>query len=116
MAADGGAAGELLQAKAAWVGMEQHPVIMVNQFVGQVDHQGGMVLTVGQALATPMDPSEAKDKIKKGETLVIVQTLARFALTRRAVEDLRTQLGTLLEIEDRFQRTVPSSTPGATGE
>jgi hypothetical protein len=71
-----------------------------------------MILSLGQAVNTLLDPKEALDRVAEGDFTVTVHSLARIALTRRAVEDLRVQLGRLLEIEAKFQAEYPRNPGG----
>jgi len=79
---------EPLQLPVVWVGVDEAPLLSVNQFIGQIE-PGVAFLTVGQV--TPpvlMGTPEEVDLQVQQLRFVPVRTVARFALTRPRLQEL----------------------------
>lgn len=84
-----------------WLGIDEQPVIMANQFLGQVQ-QDEIILSFGTLVQPPIVGAtleERREQILR-ISYVPVRPLARMTLTRRRVEELQTMLRDTLEIFD----------------
>jgi hypothetical protein len=72
----------------AWVGPDEVPVVLANQFISQFHHDG-FVLTVGQVTPPIILGSDEQQRDQlEALTFVPVRPLARFALTEQRVREL----------------------------
>ena len=97
MAADPGQAPPEVQLPAAWIGVEQQPVLAANQFLSQVVASDEVVITVGHftppvILGTP----EQQAQQMKNVSFVQVRPIGRFGLTPARLRELITVLETTL--------------------
>lgn len=79
---------EVVQVPVSWVGIDEPPILLVNQFLGQF--QGDeFIITLGQ-LAPPILLGTDEEKLEEARRLsfIPVKVLARFGLTRARVEEL----------------------------
>ena len=88
-----------------WEGVEDVPILFVNQVLGQVGQQSEVISTFGQ-LAPPAILGESKEEREKqlgGITRLPIKPVARLALTRAGLEQLVTVLHQTLENHDKAQ-------------
>jgi hypothetical protein len=72
-----------------WVGAEELPILLINQFIGQVGQHNELVITLGQVsmpalLGSPEQQAEQARQIPQAS----VRALGRFALTREGLDEL----------------------------
>ncbi len=78
-----------VELRLQWTGLDDAPLFLTNQFLGQVGQQDEVVLTFGQValpalMGTPEQQAEQAAQIPG----VPIRTLARFALTRGGLDEL----------------------------
>ena len=82
-----------------WVGLDEEPVVMANQFIGQVQ-QDEIIISIG-TLVTPAITATTPDE-RREQALRIshvpVQPIVRLVLTQRRLEELQTMLRDTAEI------------------
>ncbi|MDP9397100.1 MAG: hypothetical protein M3P96_04430 [Actinomycetota bacterium] len=85
-----------------WVGLDEEPVVLVNQFLGQVQ-QDEIVLSFGAMVHPPITGSDLEERREQVMRIshVPVRPVLRFTMTRRRVEELQTMLRDTLEIFDK---------------
>ena len=82
----------------AWIGVEEKPVIAVNQAYSQFDNNGMFVLTLGIANTPPfMRGKRENQKILDAIEVVTVTPVARLAMTEGHAESLIKALQTNLK-------------------
>lgn len=76
----------------AWVGVEETPVLPVNQFIVQMDHDGQGVYLVSGLLTPPPVVGTPEEQVRALRELpfVAVNTQSRVSMTRARFEELRT--------------------------
>jgi hypothetical protein len=81
--------GVALEFHLRWTGAEETPVILANQFIGQVGQQNEVVLTFGQVvLPALLGDAEQQTGQLKDIPEVPIKTLARLGLTRDGLDEL----------------------------
>lgn len=93
-----------LHVPVLWDGVEDVPLVLVNQVLGQVGQQGEVILTFGQLtppllLGTPEQQAEQANEIP----FVSVKSVARLALTKEGLDDLIRVLRITQENYERAQ-------------
>lgn len=79
---------EGVQIPVVWVGGDETPILLVNQFIGQFQNDE-MLLTFGQFAPPALIGTEEERKEQALElSFLPVKVLARFALTRSRLEEL----------------------------
>ncbi|MBA2713885.1 MAG: hypothetical protein H0U55_10095 [Rubrobacteraceae bacterium] len=78
-----------LQIPVLWDGVENVPLVLTNQVLGQVGQQGEVILTFGQVnppllMGTPEQQAQQAGEIP----FVAVKPVARLALTKAGLDDL----------------------------
>ncbi len=89
----------------AWVGVEDVPILFVNQVLGQVGEQSEVVLTFGQ-LAPPAilgQTQEERERQLKGLARIPIKPIARLGMTRAGLEQLITVLQQTLANHNKAQ-------------
>ena len=103
-----------------WVGVEDVPILFVNQVLGQVGEQSEIVLTFGQ-LAPPAilgQTQEEREKQLKGLERIPIKPIARLAMTRAGLEQFIVVLHQTLANHDKAQefmaqqRRIPNEGEG----
>jgi hypothetical protein len=91
----------------AWEGVDDLPVLFVNQVLGQIGHQSEVVLTFGQVTPPAIvgDTQAEREQQIKEVTRIPIKPVARFALTREGLEQLVTVLHETLANHDKVQET-----------
>ncbi|CAN5780303.1 hypothetical protein BH18ACT11_BH18ACT11_15270 [soil metagenome] len=92
----------------AWQGVDDLPILFVNQVLGQVGQGAEVILTFGQ-LAPPAvsgDTQAEREAQLRGVTQIPIKPVARFALTREGLEQLVTVLHQTLDNHDRVQEIM----------
>jgi hypothetical protein len=90
----------------AWEGIEDVPILFVNQVLGQVGQQAEVILAFGQ-VAPPAILGETqaeREKQLRAITRISVKPVARLALTRAGLEQLVGVLHQTLENHDKAQK------------
>lgn len=92
---------ENLSVPIVWVGLDDEPVVMANQFLGQV-LQDEIILSFGSMVQPPILPGTEEQRREQFMqiTHVPVGTVVRMTMTRRRVEELMTMLRDTLAIYD----------------
>jgi hypothetical protein len=88
-----------------WEGIDDMPILFVNQFLGQVGQQSEVILSFGQ-LAPPAivgETQKEREKQARSLTHLPVKPIARLALTRAGLEQLVDVLHKTLENYDKAQ-------------
>ena len=96
---------EGLHLSVVWEGVDDVPILFVNQVLGQVGQQSEVILTFGQ-LAPPAilgETQEEREKQLRDVTRLRIKPVARLALTRAGLEQLVTVLHQTLENHDKAQ-------------
>ncbi len=87
-----------------WIGLDDLPVLMANQFVGQV-LQDEIILSFGSMVPPPVigaTVEERRDQIER-LTHVQVRPMIRISVTRRRLEELQALLrDTLTNYDNRY--------------
>lgn len=94
---------EAISIPVVWVGGDETPILLVNQFLGQF--QGNeMIITFGQ-FAPPalIGTEEERREQVRDISFIPVKVLARFALTRSRLEELIQVLQETLANHDKHQ-------------
>ncbi len=91
-----------------WEGVDDVPMVFVNQTLGQVGQQSEVILTFGQ-LAPPAilaDTQEEREKQARALTHLPIKPVARLALTRTGLEQLVDVLHQTLTNHDMAQELM----------
>lgn len=88
---------ENVQIPLVWIGIEEVPILLVNQFMGQVGLSGEVLLSFGQAAPPPVlgTPEQQAEQVAQ-TAYVPVRSVARLGLTRDH----------LVQIIDALQQTL----------
>lgn len=94
---------QIVQVPVAWVGVDEAPITLVNQFLGQFQ-QDEFILTFGQ-FAPPALLGTPEERLEEARSIsfVSIKVLARFGLTRARVEELIGVLEQTLKNYDETQ-------------
>jgi hypothetical protein len=97
-----------IQLPLAWIGVDELPIILVNQFLGQF-LEDEFILTFGTVAPPPLlgDPEQRLEQAKQIEFLP-VQAVTRFGLTRTRLEELVRVLKETLDNYDEHQESEKS--------
>lgn len=89
----------------AWIGAEELPVHLVNQFVCQFN-QDEFILTIGQLVPPALIASSPEERLEQAEQIayVPIKPLARLAFTRQRLVELVATLQANIAQYDEFQR------------
>lgn len=90
----------------AWVGVEELPILQVNQFLGQSDPQGEFFVTLGQMTMPPLlgTPEQQATQIQQ-IAYVPIKPIARLGFTRQRLEEFIGILQQTLVNYDQAQET-----------
>jgi hypothetical protein len=79
---------ERIELPLVWVGIEDVPILLANQYLGQVQQQE-IILTLGQVTPPVLlgSPEQLAQQVER-LSFVPVKTVARFGLTRTRLEEL----------------------------
>jgi hypothetical protein len=104
-----------IQIGLSWEGVEDLPMLLVNQVLGQVGQQGEVILTFGQ-VAPPilMGDLDQQRERAQGIPFVPIKPVARLALTRAGLDDMIHILNQTRDNYDRALEMPPS--PGEEGD
>lgn len=89
-----------------WIGLDDLPVLMANQFIGQV-LQDEIVLSFGSMVPPPVVGATVKERREQIDRLTYVQIrpVVRISVTRRRLEELQTMIrDTLNNYDNRYGR------------
>lgn len=91
-----------------WIGLDEEPVVMVNQFIGQVQ-QDEIVLSFGAMVQPPLIGLTPEDRRQQALSIthIPIRPVLRFTMTRRRVEELQTMLRDTLDIYDKRYGGAP---------
>lgn len=92
---------------ATWDRVEEIPILLVNQVLGQIGQQGEVILTFGQ-VTLPILTGEPDQQLQQARETpsVPIKPVARLALTRAGLEDLIRILHLTRENYDNMQQTI----------
>jgi hypothetical protein len=93
---------ESVQVPVVWVGLDDQPVLMANQFIGQVE-QDEIVISIGSQVPPPIVGPTAEERREQllRIAFVPVRPIVRFSMTPRRVEELAHILRDTLENYER---------------
>lgn len=93
---------DIVQVPIAWVGLDDQPVLMANQFIGQVE-QDEIVVSIGAHVSPPILGNTVEDRLEQLQRVAFipVRPIVRVSMTRRKVEELAHVLRDTLENYDR---------------
>ncbi len=96
-----------LQIPVLWDGVENVPLVLTNQVLGQVGQQGEVILTFGQVnppllMGTPEQQAQQASDIP----FVAVKPVARLALTKAGLDDLVRVLQETQKNYEQAQRQI----------
>ena len=100
-----------------WTGVDDMPIVFVNQTIGQVGQQSEVILTFGQ-LAPPAilgETQEERDRQIRDLTHIPIKPVARLALTRAGLEQLVDVLHQTLANHDKAQEFMTQAQKMAEG-
>ena len=108
-----------IKVRLRWDGVEDEPIVLVNQVIGQFGQYGEVILTFGQT-APPIllgDRDEQREQAKDIQS-VPVKPVARLALTRAGLDDV---IRILNETRDNYDAAleasqIPQIPPGESSE
>lgn len=101
----------------AWQGVDDVPILFVNQVLGQLGQQAEVIVTFGQ-LAPPAilgETREERERQARGITHVPIKPVARLAMTRAGLEELVRVLHKTAENYDKAQELMAQSQRMAEG-
>jgi hypothetical protein len=86
----------------AWVGYDEQPVLLANQFLLQTQPDQSVVLGIGQMTPPPMTgtPEQIAEQVSQIE-FIPIRTLARVGLTEQALRELAATIQAHLDKYDR---------------
>jgi hypothetical protein len=93
---------EIVQIPVAWVDLDDQPVLMANQFIGQVE-QDEIVVSIGAQVPPPIlgnSPEERREQLLR-VAFIPVRPIVRLSMTPRRVEELAHILRDTLENYER---------------
>ena len=94
---------EVIQIPVVWVGGDETPILLVNQFLGQFQ-DSEFILTLGQFAPPALIGTEEERREQVREiSFIPVKVLARLALTRSRLEELVRVLQETLGNHDKHQ-------------
>ncbi len=78
-----------IQIPLSWEGIEDLPILLANQVIGQVGQQGEVILSFGQASPPVLIGDPEQQREQAGEIpFVPIKPVARLALTRVGLDDV----------------------------
>jgi hypothetical protein len=87
---------------AVWDGLENVPIALVNNALGQVGQQGEIILSFGQLTPPPlMGTVEQQQEQARQIERLLIKPVARLGLTREGLDDL---IRILSETRDNFDK------------
>ena len=103
---------ERLALRAAWIGLDDVPIVFVNQILGQVDDQGELIITFGQATPPVLLGTEEEQRDQaRNIQFVQVRPVTRMSLTGRRTRELIGILQTSLDNQERVRRALDAGGP-----
>lgn len=91
-----------------WVGIEETPLLVANQFLGQVSSPNEVVLNIGATILPiilPGDPERQAEQLAEYE-YISIKTIARLGLNRLTLEQL---IGVLQQTLSNYDQYTPSN-------
>ena len=94
---------EGLMIRIVWDGVENLPILLANQVIGQVGQQGEVILSFGQA-APPILIGDPEQQLEQAREIpfISIKPVTRLALTRDGLDDL---IRVLNETRDNYDKT-----------
>ena len=92
----------------SWEGVNDLPVLFVNQVIGQVGQQGEVILTFGQLVPPAILGETQAEREQQARSIshVPVKPVARLAMTRVGLEELMRILRDTAENYDKVQELI----------
>lgn len=104
---------ERVELRLTWIGLEDVPIMYVNQAIGQVDDQGEIIVTFGQA-TPPVLLGSKDERAQQVQSFPFVQVrpITRLAFGRQRLEEIIGILQVTLDnqtrvLEDQRRREGP---------
>lgn len=87
--------------QTSWVGPEEVPIQFANQFLGQVQPPGEIIVSVGQ-IAPPAITGTPQEQVQQlqGWPFVPIKVIGRYGLTRARAVEFRDLLTRIIEAYD----------------
>jgi hypothetical protein len=91
----------------AWIGLDDQPIILANQFISQVGQQEEIVISIGHVappvlIGTPQEQFEQAKRIP----FVAVRPVARISMSRVGLEEFIKNLQQTAANYDRIEETL----------
>jgi hypothetical protein len=100
-----------ITAQLAWIGIEDVPVVFVNQMLGQIDDKGEVLITFGQA-TPPVIVGPAEEAFQAGTVpFVQVRPVARITMSRARLEEVVDVLQKTLDNQARVLKQLSEGGP-----
>jgi hypothetical protein len=99
---------EGIDLRAVWEGVDDVPVLFVNQVLGQVGQQAEVILTFGQIVPPAILGETPEERVNQARTLthIPIKPVARLAMTRAGLEELMRILRETAENYDKVQELM----------
>jgi hypothetical protein len=94
---------ERAELRAVWVGLEDAPIMFVNQTIGQVDDHGDIIVTFGQATPPVLfgTPEEQREQVKS-IAFIQVHPVTRVTFSTSRAEEVVRVLQQTIENQKRI--------------
>jgi hypothetical protein len=98
---------ERLSAQLAWIGVEDVPIVFVNQVIAQIDERGEIIIAFGQATPPVIlgSPEEQRQQIAN-VPFVQVRPVSRITLSRSRLEEVVDVLQKTLDNQARVLKQL----------
>jgi hypothetical protein len=97
-----------IQLRAAWIGVEDVPIMFVNQAIAQVDDHGDAILTFGQASPPVILGGTPEEQRQQAESIQFIQIrpVARISMSTQRIREVISALQQTLENQERAKREL----------
>ena len=94
--------------RALWEGVDDVPVLFVNQALGQVGQQAEVILTFGQLVPPAILGETPEERVSQASALthIPIKPVARLAMTRAGLEELMRILRETAENYDKVRELM----------
>jgi len=97
-----------IQLRAAWIGVEEVPIMFVNQTIAQIDDQGDVIITFGQATPPVILAGTPEEQRTQLESIPFVQIrpVARLNLSTHRIQEVIKVLQQTLANQERTRQEL----------
>ena len=97
-----------IELRAVWIGLEEMPIMFVNQTIAQVDDQGDVIVSFGQATPPVILGGTLEEQRKQAEAIPFVQIrpVARLSLSTQRIREIIGVLQQTLDNQERAKREL----------